>query len=98
MSLSDFKNDIHAAKNLKIITNNSLSPLSVSIPIDDIYVNISASPYISVCFMAVKVCFSHIQAIEKHTAAGLTTYTIECLDYTELEKPKTVTFDIISCE
>ena len=80
---------------------NPLSPLSMSIRFDQLFVNLSASPYICLKNEYSQICISHIKSLKRREreSSGIT-YVLTCFDYSYSDDPMEnvieIDFSIIS--
>lgn len=74
---------------------NPLSPFSMSLQFDQIFVNLSASPYICLINKYSKICISHIKTVKRRERENTgITYILTCLDYTLSDDPAEHTIEI----
>ena len=67
---------------------NPLSPISMSLRFNQIFVNLSASPHVCLKNECSQICISHIKSVKRreHENIGIT-YILTCLDYTLSDDP-----------
>lgn len=95
LSLGQFRIEAGAYKDITLMFDDPLSPLSFSFRFDHIAVNISASPYIALKSSSAKMCLNHICAIRKHEKTdGQQSYIFLCNDYTLADQPTQVRYTL----
>lgn len=86
--LSKLRDEATGYNNFVLGIKNPLSPVSMSLMFNQIFVNLSASPHICLKNEYSQICISHIKSVRRreHETLGVT-YVLTCLDYTLGDDP-----------
>jgi len=92
ISLGKFRAEIASMTAPRLVRNEPLEPLSISVHANSVNVVLGASPCISLCSGLTSVVLSHILEIKRSIKGGERSYKIICDDYTASDIPVPVEY------
>ena len=95
LTLGQFRELTRDLKPPRLVRDEPLEPLSISMQADNINVILSASPYIALRSGNTSVTLSHIQTIKPSVKHGQKSYKVVCGDYTASNDPQPIEYRLV---